>query len=520
MVNILVSIQDISQCVNYEEHTVYASLGETVILPFIDSRVSTLIWKRNENIIISDGSLINNNINEKERFKIIGDQTIGEYNLEISSITESDLGLYWCEFQIKNTAVQRKVVLNLADNKSTVVTDLYREQSTVKDEASPTYLSVTFKTYNTQSTTLLNAMSQKERLNITLFTYFTTVWCIYKRRLDIRGAFLLIQQALIKKWRFQQPVLTTRKTKTQERTENENKALQSLLLNNHVMHLHILTGFSSDEKFLFYGLVAGLVLVLCLSIVCNICINRKCRTENLTIKNNVPNVKNVVDFHEPSLEPEDGSSTYESICESEMLPFAIKVNTKSSIQQSFALEKKLQNNSPTSDKPYFEVIDDDNVYLNPCHTPEAQEQSDNLNKISSPEYEVALPETGTISCAGQSRNQSSDNDIKVKVQESSDINIKIQIDPADDITAKYSVGEDINECLKRHEVDEKNSLLVQKKENTESMTNFIELSETSSSDDNEERTTVQTGDDYINPYQTLKRSDKDDEHDYNICAVP
>lgn len=105
---------DISHSFKYEEHTVYANLGETVVLPFNDSRVFTLIWKRNENIIISDGYRINMDINGKERFRIIGDQTIGEYNLEISNITESDLGLYWCEFQITNTAVQNKVVLKLA----------------------------------------------------------------------------------------------------------------------------------------------------------------------------------------------------------------------------------------------------------------------------------------------------------------------------------------------------------------------------------------------------------------------
>ncbi|XP_063442461.1 uncharacterized protein LOC134722765 [Mytilus trossulus] len=281
-------------------------------------------------------------------------------------------------------------------------------------------------------------------------------------------------------------------------------------------------GFSSDEKFLFYGLVAaGLVLVLCLSIVCNICINRKCRTENLATKNNVPNVNSVAVIQEPSLEPEDSTSTYELICESEMLPFEkIKLNSNAALQQSLVFEKKFQNNSPTSDKPYFEVFDGDNIYLNPCHTTEGQEQTDNLKKISSPEYQVASPDTGTICCAGQNRNQSSDNDNKVKVQESSDMNIKIQIDPADDISVKYSVGEDIKECLKRYEVDENNRLLVQRKENTESMSNLIELSETSSSDDNEDTQTVQTDDDYINPYQTLKRSEKDDEHDYNICAVP
>ncbi|VDI77605.1 Hypothetical predicted protein [Mytilus galloprovincialis] len=281
-------------------------------------------------------------------------------------------------------------------------------------------------------------------------------------------------------------------------------------------------GFSSDEKFLFYGLVAaGLVVMLCLSIVCNICINRKCRTENLATKNNVPNVNNVAIIQVPSLELEDSTSTYELICESEMLSFEkIKLNTNSLLQQSLVFEKKFQNNSPTSDKPYFEVVDGDNIYLNPCHTIEGQEQTDNLKKISSPEYQVALPATGTTCCAGQNRNQSSVNNIiKVKVQESSYMNIKIQIDQADDRSVKYSEGEDIKVCLKRYQVDENNLLPVQRKENTESMSNFIELSETSSSDDNEEKP-VQADDDYINHYQTLKRSEKDDEHDYNICSVP
>ncbi|VDI77604.1 Hypothetical predicted protein [Mytilus galloprovincialis] len=125
----------ISHSVNYEEHTVYASLGGTVVLPFKDSRVSTLIWKRNENIIISDGFLINTKINEAERFRIIGDRTVGEYNLEISKIIESDLGLYWCEFPIKNTGVQKKVVLKVAGG---IITTHRNEESTlfVKPEMS------------------------------------------------------------------------------------------------------------------------------------------------------------------------------------------------------------------------------------------------------------------------------------------------------------------------------------------------------------------------------------------------
>jgi hypothetical protein len=49
----------------------------------------------------------------------------------------------------------------------------------------------------------------------------------------------------------------------------------------------LISGFSLSEKFLYYGILAvGLVLVLISSILCNVCINHKCKKADLKISQN------------------------------------------------------------------------------------------------------------------------------------------------------------------------------------------------------------------------------------------
>jgi hypothetical protein len=66
------------------------------------------IWRR-ENEIISDGLNIKTEL--QHRLKIIGDKTLGEYNLQISDLTEDDLGSYWCERTVNNVFIEKQVVI-------------------------------------------------------------------------------------------------------------------------------------------------------------------------------------------------------------------------------------------------------------------------------------------------------------------------------------------------------------------------------------------------------------------------
>ena len=68
------------------------------------------IWRR-ENGIISDGLNIKKEL--RHRIKIIEDKTLGEYNLQISDLTERDLGSYWCERTVNDVAIEKQVVIKL-----------------------------------------------------------------------------------------------------------------------------------------------------------------------------------------------------------------------------------------------------------------------------------------------------------------------------------------------------------------------------------------------------------------------
>lgn len=90
----------------------YVNLGETVTLECQNSGASTSLWRRKDTFISAD-LVMNVDAEGYTRLRITGDPMKGEYNLEISNITEEDLGLYWCEVSINEVAKQTKVFLRL-----------------------------------------------------------------------------------------------------------------------------------------------------------------------------------------------------------------------------------------------------------------------------------------------------------------------------------------------------------------------------------------------------------------------
>ncbi|CAC5397908.1 unnamed protein product [Mytilus coruscus] len=128
----LVALQNVDLSVEGRTNTKaeYVNLGETITLQCQNSGASTYLWRR-INSFISAGLVMNNEAEGYDRLRITGDPMKGEYNLEISNITEEDLGLYWCEVSINDVAKQTKVTLRLQSHiNDTRVTDEY----TTKDK--------------------------------------------------------------------------------------------------------------------------------------------------------------------------------------------------------------------------------------------------------------------------------------------------------------------------------------------------------------------------------------------------
>ena len=88
----------------------YTDIGSDVILTCKVTNSKSSIWRR-ENKIISDGLHIIRELRYK--LNIIGDKTLGEYNLHISDITEGDLGSYWCERFVNDVVIEKQVVIKL-----------------------------------------------------------------------------------------------------------------------------------------------------------------------------------------------------------------------------------------------------------------------------------------------------------------------------------------------------------------------------------------------------------------------
>ena len=93
-----------------DDVTLHTDIGSDVILKCKVANATRSIWRR-ENEIISDGLNIKTEL--QHRLKIIGDKTLGEYNLQISDLTEDDLGSYWCERTVNNVFIEKQVVIKL-----------------------------------------------------------------------------------------------------------------------------------------------------------------------------------------------------------------------------------------------------------------------------------------------------------------------------------------------------------------------------------------------------------------------
>ena len=93
-----------------DDVTLYTDIGSDVILKCKVANSTRSIW-RGENEIIPDGLDINRKL--QLRMKIIEDKTLGEYNLQISDLTERDLGSYLCERTVNDKVIEKQVVIKL-----------------------------------------------------------------------------------------------------------------------------------------------------------------------------------------------------------------------------------------------------------------------------------------------------------------------------------------------------------------------------------------------------------------------
>jgi hypothetical protein len=90
----------------------YTDIGSDVILKckVTNTTTTSLRWRR-DNEIISYGLKINPKL--QHRLKIIGDKTLGEYNLQILDLAERDLGSYWCQHGSNVVVNEKPVVIKL-----------------------------------------------------------------------------------------------------------------------------------------------------------------------------------------------------------------------------------------------------------------------------------------------------------------------------------------------------------------------------------------------------------------------
>ena len=93
-----------------DDITLYTDIGSDVILRCKIANTTSSIWRR-ENKIISNGLNINPEL--QLRLRIIGDKTLGEYNLQILDLTERDVASYWCEHHVNDVVNKKQVVITL-----------------------------------------------------------------------------------------------------------------------------------------------------------------------------------------------------------------------------------------------------------------------------------------------------------------------------------------------------------------------------------------------------------------------
>ena len=83
--------------INRSNIVMYADIEDTVVLVCVDNLEATSVnWRRNDQLL-SDKDTINHFINDTDNISIVGDPSMGEYNLKISNLTSNDFGNYTCE---------------------------------------------------------------------------------------------------------------------------------------------------------------------------------------------------------------------------------------------------------------------------------------------------------------------------------------------------------------------------------------------------------------------------------------
>jgi hypothetical protein len=222
---------------------------------------------------------------------------------------------------------------------------------------------------------------------------------------------------------------------------------------------------------LYYGILAvGLVLVLISSILCNVCINHKCKKAGLKISQNDERVV----LTGPTHEIEDVFSQYETIDENNMEPMQVieKVEGKVNPRTSSAKSK-----SP-ADRSYLKVIDIDDDYLNPYQPIETNNQSDILHKycttnmVSSPEYEATRQPESKMECdkefLGEIIRKQIQSILIPKISESSNsFDSEISLTEKDDKSKEREESSNLYYTLKKSEVIEENGYSLQSKNTAE-----------------------------------------------------
>ena len=226
-----------------------------------------------------------------------------------------------------------------------------------------------------------------------------------------------------------------------------------------------------NEKFLYYGILAvGLVLVLISSILCNVCINHKCKKASLKISQNDERVVPT----EPPHEIEDVFPQYETIDENNMEPMQLIENVDATVNPRTS---SVNSKSP-ADKSYLEVIDIDDDYLNPYQPIETNDQPDILHKycttnmVSSPEYEAATQPEAKMECdkdfLGEIIIKQIESNLIPKIFESSNsLDSEITLTEKDDKSKKREESSNLYCPLKKCEVIEDNGYSLQNKKTAE-----------------------------------------------------
>jgi hypothetical protein len=231
---------------------------------------------------------------------------------------------------------------------------------------------------------------------------------------------------------------------------------------------YFISGFSLNEKFLYYGILAvGLVLVLISSILCNVCINHKCKKAGLKISQNDERVVPTGPPHEI----EDVFSQYETIDENNMEPMQVIEKVEATVNPRTS---SVNSKSP-ADRSYLEVIDIDDDYLNPYQPIETNNQPDILHKycttnmVSSPDYETATQPEAKMECDKDflGEKQIESNLIPKIFESSNSLDSEISLTEKDDNSKEREESSNLHCPLKQSEDIEENGYPLQNRKTAE-----------------------------------------------------